>query len=104
MTDIHFATIEMDGCDEAVFVATDVENDPVIQFVGGGENPPQFGKAVEFGLLHDLEPAHQCHSAVGMLLPKLDQRFAGDDVHIWSVSQFEILVKRVGVREDDWWE
>jgi len=58
MTDINFAAIEMDGCDQSVFVATDVENNPVIQFIGGWENLSQFGKTIEFGFLHDLEPAH----------------------------------------------
>jgi len=58
MTDIHFAAIEMNGCNESVFVAADIENDPVIQFVSGGENLSQFSKTIEFGLLHDLEPTH----------------------------------------------
>ena len=58
MTDIYFASIEMDGCDQPVFVAANVENDPVIQFVSGGENLSQFGKTIEFGFLHDLEPTH----------------------------------------------
>ena len=58
MTDINFAAIEMNGCDQSVFVAADIENDPVIQFVGGGEDLSQFGKTIEFGFLHDLEPAH----------------------------------------------
>ena len=57
MTNIHFAAIEMDGCDESIFVAADIENNPMIYFVGGGENLSQFGKAVEFSLLHNLEPA-----------------------------------------------
>jgi len=58
MTDINFAAIEMKGSDQPVFVAADIENDPVIQFIGGRENLPQFGKTIEFSLLHDLEPAH----------------------------------------------
>lgn len=95
VTDIYFAAVEMDRGDKPVFVAADVENDPVIQFVGGWENLPQSGKVVEFGLLHDLEPARQRRSAVGMFFPKLDQRFAGDDVHVRSVSQIEILCKAV---------
>ena len=57
MTDINFAAIEMNGCDQPVFVAADVENDPVIQFIGGRENLSQFSKIIEFGLLHNLEPA-----------------------------------------------
>jgi hypothetical protein len=58
MTDINFAAIEMNGCDQPVFVAADIENDPAIQFIGGGGNLPQFGKTIEFGFLHDLEPTH----------------------------------------------
>ncbi len=38
MTDIHFAAIEMDGCDESIFVAADIENNPVVYFIGGREN------------------------------------------------------------------
>jgi hypothetical protein len=58
MTDIYFAAIEMDGCDQPVFVAADVKNDPVIQFICGRENLSQLGKTIEFGLLHDLEPTY----------------------------------------------
>jgi hypothetical protein len=57
MADIYFAAIEMDGCDEPVLVAADVENYPVIHFVGGGKDLSQFGKTSEFSLLHNLEPA-----------------------------------------------
>jgi len=93
MTDIDFAAVEMDGGNEPVFVAADIEDNPVIHFIGGRENLSQFGKTAEFGLLHNLEPTPQCHLAVGMFLPKLDQRFAGNDVHAKSISQIEILRK-----------
>jgi len=56
MTDIYFAAVEMNGRDQPVFVAADVEDDPVIDLIGGGEDLSQFGKTMEFGLLHDLEP------------------------------------------------
>lgn len=78
MTDIHFAAIEMDGCDKPVFVAADVENYPVIYFIDGRKNPSQLGKTAEFSLLHNLEPTPQCHLTIGMFLPKLDQGFASD--------------------------
>jgi hypothetical protein len=58
MTDIYFAAVEMNGCDQPVFVAADIENNPVIQFIGGRKNLSQFGKTIEFGLLHNLEPTH----------------------------------------------
>ncbi len=91
MTNIYFAAIEMNGGDQPVFITADIENDPVIEFIGGGEDLSQLGKTVEFGLLHDLEPTHQGCLAVGMFLPKFDQRFAGDDVHRKIISQIEIL-------------
>ncbi len=56
MTNIHFASIEMNGRDQPVFVAADIENDPMVKFVGGWENLSQLGKVIEFGLLHNLEP------------------------------------------------
>lgn len=56
MADIYFAAIEMNGCDEPVFVAADIEDDPMVKFIGGGEDLSQFGKVIEFSLLHDLEP------------------------------------------------
>jgi hypothetical protein len=56
MTDIHLAAIEVNGCDQPVFVSADVEDDPMIQLVGGREDLSQFGKAIEFCFLHDLEP------------------------------------------------
>jgi len=58
MTDIYFAAVEVNGCDQPVFVAADIENNPVIQFIGGRKNLSQFGKTIEFGLLHNLEPTH----------------------------------------------
>ena len=38
MTDIYFAAIEVNGRNQPVFVATDIENNPMIQFIGGREN------------------------------------------------------------------
>lgn len=57
MTNIHFAAIEMNGRDQPIFVAADVENDPMVKFIGRWEDLSQFGKAMKLGLLHDLEPA-----------------------------------------------
>jgi len=57
MTNIHFAAIEMNRCDESVFVAADIENDPMVYFISRGEDLSQFAKTIEFGLLHNLEPA-----------------------------------------------
>ena len=54
---INFAAIEMNGCDQPVFIAANIEDDPMIKFIGGRKNLSQFGKGVKFGFLHDLEPA-----------------------------------------------
>ncbi|WKZ37085.1 MAG: hypothetical protein QY332_03990 [Anaerolineales bacterium] len=56
MTDIHFAAIEMNGCDQPVFVAANIEDDPMVKLVGRRENLSQFGKGVKLSFLHDLEP------------------------------------------------
>ena len=58
MTDIYLAAVEMNGCDQPVFVAADIEDNPVVQFISGRENLAQFSKTIEFGFLHDLEPTH----------------------------------------------
>jgi hypothetical protein len=58
MTDIYFAAIEMNGCDQPVFIAADIENDPLIEFVGGRKDLSQLGEVFEFCFLHDLEPTH----------------------------------------------
>lgn len=56
MTDIHFAAVEMNGRDQPVFIATNIENDPMVKLVGRGEHLSQFGKGVKLSFLHDLEP------------------------------------------------
>jgi hypothetical protein len=34
MTGIHFAAIEMNGRDQPIFVTADVEDNPVVKFIG----------------------------------------------------------------------
>jgi hypothetical protein len=81
MTNIDLATVEMKGCNQPILVAANVKNDPMIEFIGGGKDPSQFSKAVEFGLLYNLKPTQQRCLAVGMFLRKLDQGSASNDVH-----------------------
>lgn len=57
MTDIHFAAVEMNGRDQPVFIAADIEDDPMVEFIGRREDLSQFGKGVKLSFLHDLEPA-----------------------------------------------
>ncbi len=56
MTNVHFAAIEMDGGDQPVFITANIEDDPMVKFIGRREDLSQFGKGMKFGFLHDLEP------------------------------------------------
>jgi hypothetical protein len=58
MTNIYFAAIEMDRCNQPIFVTANIEDDPMVEFISGGKDLSQFGKTMEFGLLHDLKPAY----------------------------------------------
>ena len=90
MANIYFAAIKVDGCDQPIFVAAIIENNPVIQFINRRKRRSQFGKAAKFCFFHDFEPAEQGCSAVGMFLPKLDQSFSRNDMHKVIFSQFEM--------------
>ncbi|HMM97999.1 MAG TPA: hypothetical protein PKC99_03260 [Anaerolineales bacterium] len=90
MTDVDFVAIKVNGRDQPVFVAADVENDPMVNFIGRWECGAQFSEIMEIGLLHNLEPALEGGLAVGMSFPKLDQCFTRDNVHGGNISQFEI--------------
>ena len=91
MADIHLAAIEMDRSDQPIFVAADVEDDPLIHFVGGWKCGAEFGKISELRGCHHLEPARQGCLAVGMSFPKQAQGFAGNNAHEASISQYEIF-------------
>jgi hypothetical protein len=70
VTNVHLAAIEMDGRDEAIFVASNVEYDDVFHSVSGWEGGTQGIKTVEITPLHDFEPVREGAFAVGVLLPK----------------------------------
>ena len=91
MADIHLAAIKMDRSDQPIFVAADVEDDPLVHFVGGWKCGAEFGKISELRGGHHLEPARQRRLAVGMSFPKQAQGFAGDNAHKESISQNEII-------------
>ena len=90
MTDINFVTIKVDGGNQPVFVAADVEDDPMVNFIGGGKYGAQFCKILKVRFLHDLEPTLEGGLAIRMFVPELDQCLARDDVHGGSISQIEI--------------
>jgi hypothetical protein len=90
VADIDFTAVEMDGGDEAVLVAANVEHDKVADFVRRWKGSPYCLKARKVLPLHDFEPPNQRTFAVGVLFPKLAQRFARDNVHAARVSHNEM--------------
>jgi hypothetical protein len=57
MTDINFASVEMDNANKTVFVAADIEHNPVANLVGGREGCSQLIEGAKGGVLHDFRPA-----------------------------------------------
>ena len=96
MADVDLAAIEMYRRDESVFVAPDIEYNPITNFVGRRECGPQFAEITEIRVLHHLEPANECRSAIWMLLPEQAQRLAGDDMHDLIISHIEIFQEWFG--------
>jgi len=72
MTDVNPATIKVNGRDQSVFVAANVEDDPMVNFIGGGKRGAQFCKILKISFLHDFEPALEGGLAVRMFFPELD--------------------------------
>ena len=93
MTDINFAAIKVNRDNQFVFIAADIEDDPMVNFVYRRKNCTQFSKILKVGFLNDLEPTRQCCSAVRVFFPELYERFAGYDMHAEIVSQIEIRNK-----------
>ncbi len=93
MADINLITIKVNRCNQSILVPANVENYPFVYHIGRGKNGTQFGKSMEICFLYNLEPACERRLAIRMFFPKLDQRFARDDVHNDILSQFEIKNK-----------
>jgi hypothetical protein len=81
MTDIHFATIEMNGRDQAILVSADVENGKVIDHICGRKCFSQICEGVEIRGAHDRVPTSQWLFTIWMMFPECSQRFAGNNVH-----------------------
>ena len=59
MTNIDFATIEMNNCNEAIFIATDIEYDPGTNFIGGRKGNTEFAEITKIGMPQNLEPTRE---------------------------------------------
>jgi hypothetical protein len=71
VADVDFAAVEMDGSDESVFVAADVEYNEVADFVCRRKGGTQGLKVREVMPLHDFEPPGKGTFTVWVLFPKL---------------------------------
>jgi hypothetical protein len=90
MADIHLAALEMYRGDKPIFVAANVEHNPIVYFVRRWKSGTQLTEVEKFRVSHNLEPTGQWGLTVGILLPELAQGFARDDVHKPIISQNEI--------------
>ena len=93
MSNVNFASVEVNGCDQPILVPADVENDPILYFVCGWENLSQLGKTLQLGRFHNFEPSGKRCFTVGVFFPELDQCLAGDDMHGKRLSQIELSCK-----------
>lgn len=81
VADVHLAAVEVDGSDEPVFVAADVEHDQVTHFVGCREGGSQFVEVAEIGCLHKFKPPREGGFAIRILFPEFAQCLPTDDMH-----------------------
>lgn len=95
MADINLITIKVNRRNQSILVPADVENYPFVYHIGRRKNGTQFGKRMEICFLHDLEPACERSLTIRVFFPKLNQRFAGDNVHSDILSQIEIKNKEL---------
>jgi len=93
MADVNFAPVEMDRCNQSVFVSAKIEYNPIINFIRRWKDSAHSCKTLEFRIFNHFEPTNQRWLALGMFFPELHQCFAGDDVHILILSQIEIKEK-----------
>jgi hypothetical protein len=70
VANIHLASIKVDRSNQPIFVASDIENDPIPYSVRGRESGSQFSEVVKLGMLKYFEPSEKRRLAVRMLLPK----------------------------------
>ncbi len=81
MTNVHLLPIEMDGGDQAVLVAADVEHDVSPNFICTGERLAQFIKAMKSVCCEYPKPSIQCSFAIWMLPREFSQGLTRDNVH-----------------------
>ena len=81
MSHVDFATVEMDGDDEAILVAADIKYDAIADLISRRKDCTQVLKTTELTLADNFEPPCQRRFTVGMALPELAEHFARNNMH-----------------------
>ena len=97
MANVDFRPIKMDRGNEPVVIAANIEHYQLANFVSRRERLSQLIERREFSFLHDLKPTNQRALAIWMPFPKLLQSFTRDNMHDYSISQYEIANKLRGI-------
>lgn len=87
MPNIDLLPIEMNRCNQAILVPTNIEDHQIIHHIRAGKYTMEIMKTGKVIGLHDPKPSIQRGATVGMLLHEGAQRFARDDVHRISGCQ-----------------
>jgi len=99
MADIHFATVKVNRRDQTVLVSADIEDNQIVDHIGGRKCFAQFDKAAEFGRRHEFVPTAKRLLAVGMKLPECTQQFAGNDMHF--PVNYRFVGQRIATRKKE---
>jgi hypothetical protein len=81
MNNVNSPLIVPDLRNEAVLVASDVEDGALSDRVGVGEITPRSGQGRPFGMFGDPVPVLERLPGIGMLFPELAQRLPADNSH-----------------------
>ncbi len=97
LLDVAKLPVEMQKCNQPIFVARDVENIQIAHFIHRTKYIPQFCEAAEGGAFHCHAPCLQRTAGIVMDCRKLQQAAIGDDSHARRLLQNAMLVK-LGLR------
>lgn len=93
MANIDLPPVEMDCSNQPVFVAPNIEDHPRAYFIHRREDLAQVSKITKLCWLHNFEPPRQRQFAIRVFFPEPAQGLARNDIHLPSISQFEIYAK-----------
>ena len=82
VSNINLFAIEMNGGNEPIFIAADIEYHETIYIIGTGEVLFEVVEGVIVGLLDNSIPIFEWRLAIRIFGDKFFDMFMGDDVHI----------------------